>query len=88
MAKGVKPISYRGTNLTDPQTAVTDIAAQLQETNPEALKQISRIVQHLGIATAYQYLQETLDIETGRGMLTKDNGRPTRSSARLMIRNL
>lgn len=60
---------------TDPQTAVSDITAQLGETSPEALWQIGRIVKLLGIEAAYTYLHQTLDIEQGGGMLTKDNGR-------------
>ncbi len=56
-------------------TAVADITAQLQETHPPAAMQIRRIVEQVGVAAAYDFLQQTLAIEAQGGMLTADKQR-------------
>lgn len=52
-----------------------DIARQLNESNPQAIVQIERIVHHLGVELAYAALQEALAAEAGGGMLTDDKKR-------------
>jgi hypothetical protein len=43
----------------DPQTAAADIAAQLGESAPHVIGQIQRIIDHLGVETAYAFLDKT-----------------------------
>jgi hypothetical protein len=57
------------------QTTAADIARQLDETNPVAVEQIERIVQHLGADAALDFLRETLEIEAQGGMMLRDGSR-------------
>lgn len=59
----------------DIEAAVTIIAEMIDETQPAALAQIGRIVQHLGIAFAREILAETQRIESQGGMLIQDGSR-------------
>ena len=59
----------------DPETAVADIAAQLGESAPHVQKQIQRIVEHLGVATAYDFLDKTKQCLAEGGVLTHDGER-------------
>lgn len=52
-----------------------EIARQLDESNPEALAQIERIVQQLGVEKAQEFLQETLKIEAAGGLLVRNQSR-------------
>jgi hypothetical protein len=52
---------------TDIAAATTDIAAQLQETNPPAVLQIRSIIEQIGIEAAYAFLHETLEVEAQGG---------------------
>jgi hypothetical protein len=52
-----------------------EIARQLDETNPEALAQIERIVGQLGAEKAQEFLQETLKIEAAGGLLVRNKSR-------------
>jgi len=61
------PITYE-----EISTAAADIAAQLQETHPPAILQIRRIIEQIGVEAAYEFLQKTLEVEAGGGMLTHD----------------
>lgn len=57
------------------ETAVADIAAQLQETHPSVILQIQRIVTQIGSEAAYTILQETLKVEAQGGMLAANKKR-------------
>ncbi len=59
----------------DIEAAITAIAEMVDETQPAALAQIGRIVQHLGIAFAREILAETQRIESQGGMLIQDGSR-------------
>lgn len=52
-----------------------EIASQLDETNPDAIAQIERVVQQLGAEKAYHFLQKTLEVEKKGGILTQDKSR-------------
>jgi hypothetical protein len=54
------------------QRAAEDIADQLQESHPPARLQIRRIIELVGMETAYDYLQKTLAAEAANGILTHD----------------
>jgi hypothetical protein len=62
----------------DTATAANDIAAQLQESHPPAILQIQRIIERIGIAAAYDFLQQTLAVEAEGGMLI-ENGKRRRT---------
>jgi phosphorylated adapter RNA export protein len=57
------------------KTTAADIARQLEETNPVAIAQIERVVQHLGADAALALLQETLEVEAGGGTWLPDGSR-------------
>jgi len=57
------------------EQAGADIAAQLQETHPPAIVQIRRIIEAVGIQTAYDFLAQTLAAEAQGGILTHDKKR-------------
>jgi hypothetical protein len=59
----------------DPKTVAADIARQLDETNPDAVIQIERLIHHLGAESKDACLQETLAIEAQSGMLTSNKKR-------------
>jgi hypothetical protein len=59
----------------DTRAIAADIARQLDETNPVAIRQIERIVQHLGADAALDFLRETLEIEAQGGMMLRDGSR-------------
>ncbi len=59
----------------DLKATATDIARQLDETNPVAVEQIELIVQHIGAEAALALLQETLAAEAEGGMMLPDNTR-------------
>jgi hypothetical protein len=52
-----------------------EIADQLQETDPPAREQLRRVIELMGIETAYDYLQKTLAAEAQGGILTHDGQR-------------
>jgi hypothetical protein len=63
-------------HLTDTNhAAAADIARKLGESNPQAVIQIERIVNHLGLETAQTALKEALAVEAEGGMLTDDEKR-------------
>jgi hypothetical protein len=55
--------------------AAREIARQLKEISPQAMIQIERIINHLGVDTANELLEKALDIEAEGGMLTTDGQR-------------
>ena len=55
--------------------AVTAIAAQLQETEPGVLIQISRILERMGSEFVQTALADTRRVEAEGGMLTEDKQR-------------
>lgn len=57
------------------RVAARDIARQLKEVSPQAMIQIERIINHLGVDTAYELLEKALAIEAEGGMLTADGKR-------------
>jgi hypothetical protein len=59
---------------TQPLTAAI-IATQLQETDPGAFGQISRILEHMGAEFVQTVLADTLRLEAEGGMLTEDKQR-------------
>jgi hypothetical protein len=59
----------------DPQTAASDIAAQLGESAPHVIGQIQRIVDHLGAEAAYAFLDKTKQCLAEGGVLTHDGKR-------------
>ena len=56
-------------------TITADVAHQLNETNPEALTQIERIIQCVGPEKTYTYLQRAIAIENEGGRMTSDGAR-------------
>lgn len=60
---------------SDPKTTAVDIPRQLDETNPDAIIQIERLIHHLGAESIHACLQETMAIEAQGGMLTGDKKR-------------
>jgi hypothetical protein len=59
----------------DVKTIAADIAQQLDETNPIAIEQIERIVEHLGAEAAQAFLREALEVEAQGGMMLPDGSR-------------
>lgn len=57
---------------SEARQAAEDIARQLEETNPEALDQIELIVQRVGVEKAQEFLRETLETESGGGLMVRD----------------
>jgi hypothetical protein len=55
--------------------AAREIARQLKEISPQAMIQIERIINYLGVDTAHELLQKALQIEDEGGMLTTDGKR-------------
>jgi hypothetical protein len=62
-------------NSPDPQTAVTTIAAQLDESEPHVIGQIQHIVDHLGAEAAYGFLDKAQQCLAEGGILTHDGQR-------------
>lgn len=60
---------------TDHQTAATDIATQLDEPTGHVIKQIERIIENLGEATAYESLAKAQALLAEGGILTQDGKR-------------
>jgi hypothetical protein len=61
--------------IQDPKTAAADIAAQLEESAPQVQAQIQRIIDHLGVETAYAFLDQTKQCLAEGGVLTHDGKR-------------
>jgi hypothetical protein len=59
----------------NPQTAAVDIAAQLNESAPQVQAQIQHIIDHLGVETAYAFLDQTKQCLAEGGVLTHDGKR-------------
>jgi hypothetical protein len=59
----------------DVKTIAADIAQQLDETNPIAIEQIERVVEHLGAEAAQAFLREALEVEAQGGMMLPDGSR-------------
>jgi hypothetical protein len=59
----------------DVKTIAADIAQQLDETNPKAIGQIERIIEHLGAEAARAWLREALEVEAQGGMMLPDGSR-------------
>src|SRR5829696_7384781 len=57
------------------RTVAQEIAHQLNETSPQAIIQIERIINHLGIEAANDLVEKALEIEAEGGMLTTDGQR-------------
>ena len=60
----------------DPETAVIDIATQLDEPASHVVNQIQRIIEQVGVATAYDFLAKTQAVLAEGGILTQDKKRP------------
>lgn len=54
---------------------ITEISETLKETDDQALGQIERIVEYLGVEQALAYLQQTQQIEAQGGMMLTDGSR-------------
>lgn len=58
--------------------AAREIARQLKEISPQAIVQIERIINHLGVEAAYDLLRKALEVEAQGGLPTADGtGRRT-----------
>ncbi|HMR68233.1 MAG TPA: hypothetical protein PKE64_29840 [Anaerolineae bacterium] len=57
------------------QTAVTEMAASLGETDPKVLEQLGRIVRLLGPAKARAFLQQALEVESQGGLWLPNRSR-------------
>ena len=60
----------------EPETAVIDIATQLDEPASHVINQIQRIIEQVGVATAYDFLAKTQAVLAEGGILTQDKKRP------------
>ena len=59
----------------DPQAAAADMAAQLGEQKAHVVLQIEHIIDHLGVAAAYAFLDQTKQCLAEGGVLTHDGQR-------------
>jgi hypothetical protein len=59
----------------DVKATAAEIARQLDETNPAALKQVELIVRHVGAEAALALLQGSLAVEAQGGMMLPDGSR-------------